>query len=308
MANDPRRDREGADSGNAGGGAEDDEDWATEDSYRLLSIPFLVRSTDASIGEGLRGRLAPFRVTQRDPDPVQVKVLVRSDEAGAARPKYSYLRDGALRLKSASRSRLVDYGAWDIHACVPKKSRDSLLLHAGGVNRADDSILVPGPPNVGKSSLVTALLSRGFDYLSDELGVIDPDTSRAHPFPKLISLAPDALETIPGLRGLLEGRGRPTAGVTELLIGPQDLGAVVGAPGVVRSLVFPSFDRAGSPRLIRLSRSEAVRRMAELSFNLYRFGERGVVLLSRIADHATSFALEGGSIRERADLLADRFV
>jgi hypothetical protein len=149
------------------------------------------------------------------------------------------------------------------------------------------------------------LLGRGFDYLSDELGVIDPATSLAQPFPKLISLAPDALETISGLREALEGPGRADAR-TALLVDPTDLNAAVGAPGPVRAFVFPSFDRGGTPRLIRLSRSESVRRMAELSFNLYRFKEQGVVVLSRMAGQATAFALDGGSIGQRADLLSDR--
>jgi hypothetical protein len=56
-----------------------------------------------------------------------------------------------------------------------------------------------------------------------------------------------------------------------------------------------------------LSKAEAVKRMAELSFNLYRFKERGVVLLSRIADRAQAYQLDGGSVRERAVLLAERF-
>jgi hypothetical protein len=45
--------------------------------------------------------------------------------------------------------------------------------------------------------------------------------------------------------------------------------------------------------------------MAANCFNLYRYGERGVVLLSRIARDAEAFRLTGGSISERVGLLCD---
>jgi hypothetical protein len=48
--------------------------------------------------------------------------------------------------------------------------------------------------------------------------------------------------------------------------------------------------------------------MAESSFNLYRYGERGVVLLSRIAAGAPAFELRGGTPADRADLISDRLV
>jgi hypothetical protein len=44
--------------------------------------------------------------------------------------------------------------------------------------------------------------------------------------------------------------------------------------------------------------------MARYSFNLYRYEARGVVLLSRVAADAEAFELAGGSVQERAEILA----
>lgn len=227
------------------------------------------------------------------------------EEATASRPKFSYVRGDEVLLRSASLRRITEYAVWDVHACVPGKTRDYLLLHAGGVSRDGGAALIAGPPDVGKSSLVAGLLQRGFDYLSDELGAIDPVTERVYAFPKWISLSPAALESLPGLQERLAARDEIPEGPNGRVVRPADLDAAVAGPSTIRRLVFPSFDRAGPPRLSELTRAEAVRRMAELSFNLYRYEERGVVLLSRIADGATAYALDGGTIAERADLLAE---
>jgi hypothetical protein len=189
---------------------------------------------------------------------------------------------------------------------VPGKTRDYLLLHAGGVTRNGGAALIAASAEVGKSSLVAGLLGAGFDYLSDELGVIDPVTERAYPFPKRLSLAPATLDLLPGLPAGLSDRAGEFEGRDVRSLRAEDLGADVAEPEPVRWLVFPSLDREGSPRLSPLPRAEAVRRMAELSFNLYRYDERGLVLLSRIAERATAFALDGGSIVERTQLLAER--
>jgi hypothetical protein len=52
--------------------------------------------------------------------------------------------------------------------------------------------------------------------------------------------------------------------------------------------------------------AQAVEEMASTSFNLFRYEDRGVILLSRIAKEAKAFRLEGGTPRERAALLGDQ--
>ena len=234
-------------------------------------------------------------------------MFVRDEDSEWDPPRYSYFRGDELRHRGQSLSRLLEYAIWDVHGCISEKTRDYLLLHSGAVGRGGESTLIVGAAGVGKSSLVASLLELGFDYLSDELGAIDPVTQHAYPFPKRISLDPDSLAFYPGLRERLGDRQGISEGLAGRFVRPDDLGASVAGPCDVRWLVFPSGDRDGSPRLSPLSKAEAVKRMAELSFNLYRFKERGVVLLSRIADRAEAYQLDGGSVRERAALLAERF-
>lgn len=161
--------------------------------------------------------------------------------------------------------------------------------------------------DAGKSSLVLALLQAGFDYLSDEVGALDPVTQRAYPFEKRITVSPTAMRFFPGLEERLQDRQGLSAELRDRYVRPEDVGRTVAGPAPVRGIVFVSSDWEGPPRLEPIPRSEAVARMAAASFNLYRYGERGVVLLSRVAAQAPAFELRGGTPPERAALALDRF-
>lgn len=52
---------------------------------------------------------------------------------------------------------------------------DVLLLHAATLARAGRAIVLPGMSGRGKSSTAVALAARGFDIMSDELALLEPD-------------------------------------------------------------------------------------------------------------------------------------
>ena len=215
---------------------------------------------------------------------------------------YSLFVRNDLHYRGPDLTEVLAHAVWDVHQLVPQRARDFLFLHAGAVVRDGGALLLPALMDSGKSSLVTALLRSGWEYLSDELGPIDPVTGRIYPFPKLISLDEATLGFLPGLADRLEDRS--VSPLPERFVRPEDAGSTVGGAAPARWIVFPSPDFSGEARLAPLTSAEAVEKMAASCFNLYRYGERGVILLSRTAASAQAFELRGGTPSERADLLS----
>ena len=199
----------------------------------------------------------------------------------------------------------IHRAVWEIHRAVHDQVRDFVLLHAGAVARDQQALLMPAETSSGKSTLTLGLLEAGFSYLSDDLGALDPVTQRAYPFPKLIKLIPDALDFFSGLEERLGDRDLPFRQF-ERFVRPEDVGAKVAEPAGVRWVVFPTSEFEGPPTLEPITKAESIKELAANCLNLYRFGEGGVVLLSRIAKDADAFRLRGGSLRERVALLNDR--
>jgi hypothetical protein len=270
-------------------------------------VPITVKTVDAGLAESLRWHLAPFARPKLEFDSVPVWIYVEEEDQERPGRPYSYFRDEVVQRKESSLAALFEYIRWDLHAFIPQRARDYLLLHAGAVTADGAAMLLAGPPEAGKSSLVLALLQRGFNYLSDDLGPIDPVTSRIYPFQKRISVRHSTLlRYFPGVESRLEDRTGLSSELRERFVRPEDVDASVGAPSPARWIVFLGENRQGPPRLEPLTRATAVERMATYSFNLFRFKDRGIVLLSRVAADAEAFLLDGGTAPERAELIADR--
>jgi hypothetical protein len=149
------------------------------------------------------------------------------------------------------------------------------------------------------------LSTGGFAYLSDEHVALDPVTGRAHAFPRPINIDEDAVDLFEGLEAALMDKRE--VGVWQLgrHVRPQDVGADVASPTPVRWIVFPSYDREGPATLTPIPSTEAVVAMAGNCFNLSVYEERGLHLLTRVAEGARAFRVQGGSAVDRASLLLE---
>ena len=280
-------------------------DWAARDRYRMLSVTFNVFIEDPAMARSIRWLLEPFRVPFGDATySVEISALER--DGGTERPLYRCLIGGKARVESWDGRDLVTAALQGMYELIPQVTRDFLLVHSGAAVRDGAALLLPGYPRSGKSSTTLELVrTGGFGYLSDELGAIDPVTSRAYPFERAIGVEEGALPLFPGLEPLLVDRTEMPVWLARRFVRPQDLGARTARPAEVRWIVLPTRDWDGPPRLTPISSGDAVEEMARNAFNLDVYGDRGVHLLERVARTASAFRLAGGTPGERAELLAD---
>jgi hypothetical protein len=284
-----------------------DPGWVAEEHYRMLSLSFTVRSTDEGFAEAMAWHFAPFRRSAPEVSAFPVDLYVQEEHRGPDPALYSLFVGNALRYTAFDLGEVLAHAVWLLHAEVSARTRDFLLLHAGAVTRGGAALVLPARPDLGKSTLVLALLRAGFSYLSDELAPIDPVTSRVYPFERRIALDEGGLGFFEDLRDRLEDRRTMAVSGPSRYLRPEDAGADVAGPAEARWIVFIGPDRAGPPRLEQVTRAEAVERMAAHSTNLYRYADRGVILLARVAERAEAYELVGGTPAERATLLSERF-
>jgi hypothetical protein len=283
-------------------------EWVARDRYQLLSASFNVYATDLAMARSIRWLLDPFWLPFGEAT-YSVEIAATGDGTGQEWPLYRCSIGGVLQTESWYRHDLVGAALNGVYQLVPTVTRDFLLLHAGAVVRGGEAILLPGPPNSGKSSTTLELLRTGaFAYLSDEFGAIDPVTSRAYPMERPIRIDQEALDLFPGLEPRLADRREMPVRLMWRFIRAWDLGAETGRPATVGWIVLPTRTGDGPPRLSPVSAAEAVAEMARNSFNLHVYGDRGVHLLARVARKARAFRLMGGTPSERAALLAEQLI
>jgi len=67
---------------------------------------------------------------------------------------------------------------------IMSQLNDYYLIHAGVVQKDVHTIVLSGPPGIGKSTLVKTLVSNGFNFFSDDCAPLHKQSGKIWPFPR----------------------------------------------------------------------------------------------------------------------------
>jgi HprK-related kinase A len=275
--------------------------WAFERWYRALSYTFRVRTQHRDIGRHLHRLLAAFRVESHR----RVPTFDITYRPSAPQP-YGVYRRGRLVQRAPTLAPIIDFILWQATQEAVARTTDYLALHAGAVARKGKAVLLPAPPDSGKTTLSAALTRAGFSYLSDEVALIEPHSALVHPYaralwmeiPSIDLMGSDVRAAIPSD---LLALGRLQYQVTPEELRPGS----VGSPSRVRWIVAPSYRRDAPTTLEPMSRAEALVLLADQSFNFGRFGAKALPLLERLVKGAECYRLSMGDLEAAIRLVGD---
>jgi hypothetical protein len=265
-------------------------------AYRTPTYAFRVRTPLVDVAHRLEELLAPFALPSANGLPTYE---LRPFRGGWVRV---YL-DGMLVHRSDSRAAAFDYVLWRVSIETIERASRFLVLHAGAVSWRRRGVVLPAPPDAGKTTLTAGLVRAGFRYLTDEAAFVDLTTGLLHPFPRPLWMETDTLDVIPGIREGLPGFLR--APRINYHVGPGDLRpGSVGSPCRIRFVVAPTYVENATTRLDPLSRAEAVVLLARNSFNTASGGRRAIELLAELVQGATCFRLVMGDLDSAVDVIS----
>lgn len=172
-----------------------------------------------------------------------------------------------------------------------------LQVHAGVVASGDAGILICGPPESGKTSLVVGLADRGAAVLTDEIGLLQVAPRRpggaavdlvAFPRDLIVhartqTLFPhSAYADQPGFKRFADRCYVPPCQLTS---------APPRARAPLRLLLFPAFAPGRGLAAARLGPAEAARRLLRNAYNLESLGEAGPELVAQVAESCPAWSL-----------------
>ncbi len=227
------------------------------------------------------------------------------------RGRHHIFGDGEELFTGRRRAELLPYLEWGINWRVITRRAEFLQLHAAALARDGMALLLVGDSGVGKSTLAAGLISRGWEYLSDEFALIHPATLRVHPFPKALCVKEGSFDAVTGLGLPLWRRGHyvkafkgPVGYVRTADLGPR----VATEPSPIRFVVFPRYAAGSEARLFPLARGSAAFLLAANAFNRNVFRERTVSILSRVVREARCVRLDTGDLRDTCDLIESQLL
>jgi hypothetical protein len=171
-------------------------------------------------------------------------------------------------------------------------------IHAAGVERDGDAVLILGPPGAGKTTAMLSLLWDGWRLLSDDHPLLRDGEARVEvlPFPVPARLTKDTLarfsDVLPRAPSPVAG-GKATVPIED--IAPSG----IGAPGRPVALLLPQVVDWPHSRLVPLSRGQALEEALRLTLGLANadppVDRRHFALLGRLVRETPCFRLMSGS-------------
>ncbi len=238
-------------------------DWSSfpiERHYRLLTSNFCLRFQSAAQEKQVHPVLAHLETEA--PETIDVTLDIIEEKQG------HLLIDGGVPIAHCS---TLDQVAPSVKASLQKISVDRhsyfLKIHAGVVSNGNSCLLLPAAPGSGKTVLTGALACSGFDYLSDEIALLDEETLAVRPMPLAMAVKPGALEPLgryyPQVRDLPTHLREDEQVVRYLNPPPPSHGTASDTDQPVRWIIFPRYAPDGDTVMTPIGRIEAFRRLMQ---------------------------------------------
>ena len=268
----------------------------TDRSYRVLAHELRVVASPRNLAF-LHRFLAPFEAEVGE----RASVYEVRREPGERKP-WAIYRDGRRLLRGSVAPTVLEFALWDVSRMAIASDHGFLAVHAAAASWQGRGIVLPAPPDSGKSTLVAGLTRAGFSYLTDEAALIDPVTAELQPFPRSLWLERSSIEAVFGE----DPAARRWKTGVQFHVSPADLRTkAIGGPCAVRYVVAPTYQAGSETALVPMSRAEAVVLLARSAFHLKRFGGAGIELLGRAVAGADCFRATVGDLGEAVSRIQD---
>jgi hypothetical protein len=233
--------------------------------YAALDHGFVVEAP-ADLAAHVERLLSTLRVASHaSPTTYRLEPIAPADE-------YTVWRESEPIGTVADATTAVELLLWAIDEAAVQASDRLLLVHAGAVEKGGRIVVVPGASGAGKSTVVSALVDRGWRYVTDEVVALDVESKLVAPYPRAAKVELPAAV----LLGLVEAGAVRPADAYRVPFPP-------GSSAAVAMVVVPSVEPAARVTLEPMRPAEAVSAMAASTWNLSRHRQRGLDLLASLA-------------------------
>ena len=225
------------------------------------------------------------------------------------RPQSRFLIDGVEPFDPFPASSALPLFEWGVNWCFGQRANQYVLLHAGALALDDRAVIMAAPPGSGKSTLAAALMLRGFRLLSDEFGVLRPETGDLIPMLKPVALKNQSVEVI---RSFSEDAvigplftGTRKGDVAHLA--PNDASVdSVHRPAHPKLVLFPTYESGARLDARRLPGEEAFARLAFNSFNYHLLGPVGFEAIARVIESCPAYHIRYSQFDEAIEWVQSR--
>ena len=276
--------------------SERDCDTRSVNTSRLLQVGDAVVEVDIADLSVLRsfGFSSSPLATEGTPDH---RIRIRPSEVG-----HELVIDDDAVYRASDAGNVVDHlVAWCNRRAIESRPA-AVNIHAAGLVApgSDRTIIVPGSPGAGKTTLAATACRRGWGYLSDEMVSVEHDTIRAYPKPLTVKRG-----ALPFVDDVDLTRYELSPQQTRWYVSVAELGGWVTQQGHPHAVAFIAYDDDNDTAVTELGVGEATVALAVNCQQELDDHGRKLLQLARLADASVCVELEHRDLDEAMGVLAD---
>lgn len=157
--------------------------------FNAYGVGVGVRVNDARVLKSIQ-RCLPFgwRFQQRSVVECLYSFIMNDRAVDPRLRRFHLLYKNQVNLaRTTNEAELLDLFESDLNSQIAQSTATRFFVHAGVVAWNGRAIVIPGPSNSGKTTLVREFMKHGATYYSDEFAVLDRN-GYVHPFPKPLGI------------------------------------------------------------------------------------------------------------------------
>jgi hypothetical protein len=275
--------------------------WYSTRCFKLLDFKFAFRST---LAELVRYVDTAYRHCVTDDVPQTTYSFVDSTTSGGMHQIHI---DNRVALEGVSPYEPFQHFFWHVNQRAMRANGDLVLVHSAVASFGGDGVLLPARMEAGKTTLVAALIARGFSYLSDEAAAIYPSTQQLNAFPKPLSIDAGSFGVLSHLQPKVTREIRPYI-ARQWQVSPEsireDSVAAVANPTLI---VFPQYKEGSETEFRKISRQESLMALLQNTFDFQEHGRRNFDALAEIVARCDSYRLTSSELTDACDRVSELF-
>lgn len=224
------------------------------------------------------------------------------------RPQARFLADLTMPFQPLPGNMALPALEWGINWCIATRANQYLMLHSAVVEKQGRALVLPAWPGHGKTTLCAGLMLRGWRLLSDEFGLVRPQSARIVPLPRLLPLKNQSIDVIRRFSSdALLGPVFPKTRKGDVAHLKPTRASIDRAKETAEAalIIFPRWEKASPLQIQPMPKSQAFLMLATNAFNYEVLGEAAFRSVGHLISHCPCYSLVYSELNEAIGALAE---
>ena len=245
--------------------------------------------------------------------PVDFEIALKFDSLVRRffRPQITFYADQQSPFKPMPLAQAYPVLEWGMNWCVAAFDYNHFIIHAAVLEKDGKAIIFPATPGSGKSTLSAYLALTGWNLYSDEMAIVDLNSSRVNPVYRPVSLKNNSIDLLkqwfPDVVCTDTAKGTQKGDVALFRCVSWEQHRQLEQAEVV-GIVFPKYKADTDLTIYQLDKLQGFQQISSNSFNYNITGQQGFETVGKLVDAAVHFEVHYSNVSEVSEFLVEEVI